>query len=497
MKKCIFAERPFLCLFAAKNIKAGDELTYDYGDISVPWRKAHAQQTDSCSENCEHASQEIATVSSITDDVQPAEINPPCKGNTEIHVHVEQLPENSDQNVTPNCIELLENDQIDETATSSSPNFQPTVNVENSSVLCADTNKVQSNECMDILESICQGRIYTDYSSSEKEMKCFPSAQNISGGPSTVDEAAEDEMHEADSAVGTFYVSCSAQQNYSCSESCEQACQENATVSLTTNDVQPQNNDKIVTPNCIELLENDQLDETATSSSPNFQLTVNVENSLVLCADTNKVQSIECMDISAVCQGRNVDDSSPEKEMKCFPSAQNISGGPSTVDEAAEDEMHEADPDFDSDFVPETDSNDSDDSGDYSDELEVSQAGCDRHNDSYSSDCRVGKDRSKKKHLPGDDECSASGIHIQHYSKKETTSGAFIRSYNKVNACLYCEKMITVIIGRHYQRQHPKETAVAKIIVLKPGSRERKKEFDLLRHKGNFYHNEKVRQTGN
>ena len=352
MKKCIFAERPFLCLFAAKNIKAGDELTYDYGDISVPWRKAHAQQTDSCSENCEHASQGIATVSSITDDVQPAEINPPCKGNTEIHVHVEQLPENSDQNVTPNCIELLENDQIDETATSSSPNFQPTVNVENSSVLCADTNKVQSNECMDILESICQGCIYTDYSSSEKEMKCFPSAQNISGGPSTVDEAAEDEMHEAD-------------------------------------------------------------------------------------------------------------------------------------------------PDFDSDFVPETDSNDSDDSGDYSDELEVSQAGCDRHNDSYSSDCRVGKDRSKKKHLPGDDECSASGIHIQHYSKKETTSGAFIRSYNKVNACLYCEKMITVMIGRHYQRQHPEETAVAKIIVLKPGSRERKKEFDLLRHKGNFYHNEKVRQTGN
>ncbi|XP_034456692.1 uncharacterized protein LOC117770910 isoform X12 [Hippoglossus hippoglossus] len=38
MKKIVFEEKPHLCLFAVKEIHRGEEITYDYGDSSYPWR---------------------------------------------------------------------------------------------------------------------------------------------------------------------------------------------------------------------------------------------------------------------------------------------------------------------------------------------------------------------------------------------------------------------------------------------------------------------------
>ncbi|XP_035855891.1 uncharacterized protein LOC116064526 isoform X2 [Sander lucioperca] len=39
MKKIIVNDRPHLCLFAVKNIEAGTEIDYNYGDSQWPWRK--------------------------------------------------------------------------------------------------------------------------------------------------------------------------------------------------------------------------------------------------------------------------------------------------------------------------------------------------------------------------------------------------------------------------------------------------------------------------
>lgn len=39
MRKRNFRNQPYLCLFALRDIAEGVELTYDYGDPSVPWRK--------------------------------------------------------------------------------------------------------------------------------------------------------------------------------------------------------------------------------------------------------------------------------------------------------------------------------------------------------------------------------------------------------------------------------------------------------------------------
>lgn len=38
MKKIVCEGKPHLCLFAVKEISPGEEITYNYGDSSYPWR---------------------------------------------------------------------------------------------------------------------------------------------------------------------------------------------------------------------------------------------------------------------------------------------------------------------------------------------------------------------------------------------------------------------------------------------------------------------------
>ncbi|XP_072049953.1 uncharacterized protein [Amphiura filiformis] len=77
--------------------------------------------------------------------------------------------------------------------------------------------------------------------------------------------------------------------------------------------------------------------------------------------------------------------------------------------------------------------------------------------------------------------------------------GTLMRDYSKGNACLFCEKVVTVLIGRHLINSHSDEPEVARIIAIRPDTKEnideRKQMFDMLRHRGNFYHNERVKQT--
>ncbi len=91
-------------------------------------------------------------------------------------------------------------------------------------------------------------------------------------------------------------------------------------------------------------------------------------------------------------------------------------------------------------------------------------------------------------------ESEPAEIHIKCASKKKTKHGEK-RVYNKSNACVYCGKLLQVVIGRHLLSQHADELAVAKINAL-PKGKHRTQQLDLLRHKGNYYHNDKVLKTG-
>ncbi|XP_072032945.1 uncharacterized protein [Amphiura filiformis] len=91
-------------------------------------------------------------------------------------------------------------------------------------------------------------------------------------------------------------------------------------------------------------------------------------------------------------------------------------------------------------------------------------------------------------------ESEPAEIHIKCASKKKTEHGEK-RVYDKRNACVYCGKLLQVVIGRHLLSQHADELAVAKINAS-PKGKHRTQQLDLLRHKGNYYHNDKVLKTG-
>ncbi|KAJ8050001.1 hypothetical protein HOLleu_03006 [Holothuria leucospilota] len=92
------------------------------------------------------------------------------------------------------------------------------------------------------------------------------------------------------------------------------------------------------------------------------------------------------------------------------------------------------------------------------------------------------------------DDSGNEEIHIK-YSKRKKTENGEKMVYDKRNACLFCEKLIEVVIGRHYLSQHSSETELAQILAMPINSRERKVKLDLLRNRGNFYHNEKVMRS--
>ncbi|KAL1276437.1 hypothetical protein QQF64_036060 [Cirrhinus molitorella] len=74
MKRIIVEGKPHLCLFAARDIIPGEELTYDYGGSDWPWRKPPCKDDDkmTAKKNCSEDSVSTAGTSRFT-------AEPPCK----------------------------------------------------------------------------------------------------------------------------------------------------------------------------------------------------------------------------------------------------------------------------------------------------------------------------------------------------------------------------------------------------------------------------------
>mgnify|MGYP000324335466 FL=1 len=66
---------------------------------------------------------------------------------------------------------------------------------------------------------------------------------------------------------------------------------------------------------------------------------------------------------------------------------------------------------------------------------------------------------------------------------------------NKSHACLFCYKL-DQNIARHYGKSHSNELEVGRILALKPKSKERRKEWEMLVNKGDFAHNFTVLEKG-
>ncbi|XP_051980795.1 uncharacterized protein LOC127642109 [Xyrauchen texanus] len=70
------------------------------------------------------------------------------------------------------------------------------------------------------------------------------------------------------------------------------------------------------------------------------------------------------------------------------------------------------------------------------------------------------------------------------------------RVYNKRHYCLYCSKPYAKM-ARHLESSHANTSDVARALSFPKGSKERKKQLDYIRNKGNYAHNAAVMESGN
>ncbi|XP_026064460.1 histone-lysine N-methyltransferase ASHH1-like [Carassius auratus] len=111
MKRIIVEGKPCLCLFAARDIIPGEELTYDYGGSHWPWRKPPCKDDDNMTaiENCSEDSVTTEGISRFTaeplvdysdteDEVLCSKIKTSYKKRSVIHDDSDDLFENSSVN---------------------------------------------------------------------------------------------------------------------------------------------------------------------------------------------------------------------------------------------------------------------------------------------------------------------------------------------------------------------------------------------------------------
>ncbi len=124
------------------------------------------------------------------------------------------------------------------------------------------------------------------------------------------------------------------------------------------------------------------------------------------------------------------------------------------------------------------------------DELDVDDSG------SLSSlDCDTATPEKKHSLASGTEEpCSSQnaidGVVVSAYQKR-----GVCRVYNKRHYCLYCCKPYAKM-ARHLEGSHANESDVAKAISFPKSSKERKKQLDYIRKRGNYSHNAAVMESG-
>ncbi|KAL0159646.1 hypothetical protein M9458_043371, partial [Cirrhinus mrigala] len=166
------------------------------------------------------------------------------------------------------------------------------------------------------------------------------------------------------------------------------------------------------------------------------------------------------------------------------------------------DELFDSTPESSDDYVPDTTS---ESDGDVSltpnrtkhqllDELDVDESGL-----VSSPDCDT--TTSDKMHSLASE---ASGTGEEPSSSQDTTDGVVVsayqkrdgaRVYNKRHYCLYCTKSYAKM-ARHLESSHEDKSDVARALSFPKGSKERKRQLDYIRNRGNHAHNAAVMESG-
>ncbi len=128
------------------------------------------------------------------------------------------------------------------------------------------------------------------------------------------------------------------------------------------------------------------------------------------------------------------------------------------------------------------------------DELDVDESGsvsspdCDKTtSDKMHS---LASEASETGEEPSSSQNATDGVVVSAYQKRD---GA--RVYNKRHYCLYCTKPYAKM-ARHLESSHENKSDVARALSFPKGSKERIKQLDYIRNRGNYAHNAAVMESG-
>ncbi|XP_059406406.1 uncharacterized protein LOC132141148 isoform X2 [Carassius carassius] len=91
---------------------------------------------------------------------------------------------------------------------------------------------------------------------------------------------------------------------------------------------------------------------------------------------------------------------------------------------------------------------------------------------------------------PGSSQKAIEGVVVSAFQKRGVS-----RVYNKRHYCLYCCKPYAKV-ARHLEGSHANESDVAKALSFPKSSKERRKQLDYIRKRGNYVHNAAVMESG-
>lgn len=105
--------------------------------------------------------------------------------------------------------------------------------------------------------------------------------------------------------------------------------------------------------------------------------------------------------------------------------------------------------------------------------------------DDYNADTEDDKDTDNEDR----DECKSCGVTVKTCKKGDK------RKWDKKHYCVFCKKPQTKMT-RHLMRKHSGEKEVAQVICLPLKSKKRTQTLELLRRRGDYYHNITVLKEG-
>ncbi|XP_056113847.1 uncharacterized protein LOC130103414 [Rhinichthys klamathensis goyatoka] len=451
MKKIDVNGKPHLCLFALDDIKEGEEIAYDYGGENYPWRT----QMTSAPVNTSTASNSDPSLQSETQmDDESAQINSPQQM-TSAPVNT-STASNSDPSLQS------ETQMDDESAQINSPQQMTSAPVNTSTASNSDPSLQSETQMDDESAQINSPQQMT--SAPVNTSTASNSDPSLQSETQMDDESAQinSPQQMTSAPVNTSTASNSDPSLQSETQMDDESAQINSPQQMTSAPV----NTSTASNSDPSLQSETQMDDESAQINSPQQIVIQLRNENdIFVPRLRRTKSIMMKDMDLQDSGE-LFDSTPESSDNYVPDTTSNSDSDSDVSLTLNPTKHQ--------LLDELDMNES---------ASVSSPDC----DTTTSD-KMHSLTSKTSETV--EEPSSDCVFVNAYQKRDGG-----RVYNKRHYCLYCSKPYAKM-ARHLESSHANTSDVARALSFPKGSKERKKQLDYIRNKGNYAHNAAVMESG-